>query len=188
MNAETMTKIKWFWPWQDENEEAWLGEMSANGWRLTYISLPCVYTFAKSAPARIIYRLDFFHADKGKFSEYQRIFRDAGWEYIGQLSNWQYWRKQVAEGEVAEIYTDVDSKLRKYRRLLGFLTFFLFFLVFMGMNLVMHGLQQAADLPSLIRIVTIAAVIAYGVLILIYLWAMVKVYWRINQLKKTVVI
>ena len=29
----TLRKYKWLWPWQDDVEEAWLREMSQQGWR-----------------------------------------------------------------------------------------------------------------------------------------------------------
>jgi hypothetical protein len=37
------------------------------------------------------------------------------------MAGWQYFRKPVRAGEPAEIYTDAESKIRKYRRLLGYL-------------------------------------------------------------------
>jgi len=30
----TISKIKWFWAWQDEKEEAWLSNMARDGWHL----------------------------------------------------------------------------------------------------------------------------------------------------------
>jgi len=36
------------------------------------------------------------------------------------MTNWQYFRKQVQEGEAPEIFTDVETKVEKYRRLLAF--------------------------------------------------------------------
>jgi hypothetical protein len=38
---------------------------------------------------------------------------------------WQYFRILAQEGESPEIYTDPDSKVQKYRRLLAFLIVFL---------------------------------------------------------------
>ncbi|HLE51739.1 MAG TPA: hypothetical protein VI755_06730 [Anaerolineales bacterium] len=33
MEKTMIRKFRWFWPWQDENEEAWLKEMSQEGWQ-----------------------------------------------------------------------------------------------------------------------------------------------------------
>ena len=51
MSAATMKTNKWFWPWQDEKEETWLGEMSREGWHLRSVKLLCSYSFEKGEPA-----------------------------------------------------------------------------------------------------------------------------------------
>ncbi len=118
MKAETIKRARWFWPWQDAKEEAWLESMAQGGWLLKSVGLPCVYMFERSEPTAYTYRLDYMPADKAQWDEYRQIFDDAGWEYIGEMPNWRYWRKQVAVGETAEIFTDTESKIRKYRRML----------------------------------------------------------------------
>jgi len=39
MEKTSIRKFRWFWPWQDENEEIWLREMSQEGG--TWIRLGC---------------------------------------------------------------------------------------------------------------------------------------------------
>lgn len=185
MNATTMKRNKWFWPWQDEKEEIWLGEMSREGWHLQSVRLLCCYTFEKGDPASYVYRLDFFLSEKSTFPEYLQIFQDAGWEYLGELSNWRYWRKLAAGSESPEIYTDRESKLKKYKRLLGFMAFFLFFLIFMGSNLFRNGLRFDMDTPGWITAIYTVAVGAYAVIIPVYLVIVIKILARMNQLKKT---
>jgi len=41
------------------------------------------------------------------------------------MGGWQYFRTLAEEGESPEIYTDPDSKIQKYRRLLTYLVIFL---------------------------------------------------------------
>ena len=36
-----------------------------------------------------------------------------GWEHIGQLSAWHYFRKEAKEEESPGIFTDVESKVAK---------------------------------------------------------------------------
>jgi len=50
--------------------------------------------------------------------EYLQFFRDAGWEYLGKQGSWHCFRQLRGAGEPPEIYTDAESKLQKYRRLL----------------------------------------------------------------------
>jgi len=177
-----MKRIKWFLPWQDEKEEAWLEEMSTSGWHLKSVSLPCVYFFEKGDPCRKAYRLDYMMMNKGKLDEYLQIFRDAGWEYIGEMSNWRYWRKQMVNGEAAEIFTDNESKIKKYQRLLGYMAFFLFFLVFISMNMLVIRPWNEFDNAPVINAIYLFGALCYAVIIPIYVVVVIKLLGRINEL------
>jgi len=184
MNTTTMKKYRWFWPWQDEKEEAWLEEMSQTGWHLKSVQLPCVYFFDKGEPCRNIYRLDYMLMNKAKIQEYLQIFQDAGWEYIGEMSNWRYWRKLVVSGETSEIFTDNESKIKKYQRMLAVMAFFLFFLVFISMNMFMNRAWTEPDNLTVINATYLFALLIYAVIIPVYVVVVVKLLRRINQLKK----
>jgi hypothetical protein len=125
MEKEKLTKCKWFWAWEDEKEEKWLEAMSRNGWHLDNPGLPCVYHFIKGEPRDYSYRLDFRTGSLKNLQEYLQICRDAGWEMVGRMSTWYYFRKECREGEKPEFYSDKDSKIQKYSRLLVFLVIFL---------------------------------------------------------------
>lgn len=125
MAENTIRKIKWFWPWQDEKEESWLRSMSQRGWHLFSVGLPCIYKFRAGEPRDYVYRLDYQIHKKGEQQDYLQLFQDAGWEYIGEVSAWQYFRKEATEGEVPEIFTDVESKVTKYKRVLTFMVIFI---------------------------------------------------------------
>ncbi len=84
------------------------------------------------------------------------MFRDAGWEYIGEMSTWQYFRKEAKHEEINEIFTDVESKVAKYKRVLTYLGFFyiiLFVIVISAQTirvinpLILLFLTYAIDLP-----------------------------------------
>ena len=115
-----MTRVRWFWAWQDEKEEKWLTEMANNGWHLKNVRFPGRYAFEQGAPRNIFYRLDFF-IDRKKREDYLQIFRDAGWEHVGEYGSWQYFRKEAAPGEEPEIFTDNESKVKKYGRIIAIL-------------------------------------------------------------------
>lgn len=184
MNPTISKRYRWFWPWQDEKEEQWLEEMSRTGSHLKYVHLPCVYGFEQGVPSRYSYRLDYMLTDKSKFNEYLQIFQDAGWEYLGEMSNWRYWRKTVQNGEPQEIFTDTESKIKKYQRLLIIMAFFLAFLVFMGINLIRNQIWFEADNPAWLSAIYLLPVVCYAVIIPIYLVVVIKLLGRIRQLKK----
>ncbi len=129
MGENTIRRIKWFWPWQDEQEEAWLRSMSQKGWHLFSVGLPCIYRFRAGEPRDYIYRSDYQIYKKKDEEDYLQLFSDAGWEHVGQMSASHYFRKEAREGEAPEIYTDVESKVAKYKRVLAFLAFFAVILI-----------------------------------------------------------
>jgi hypothetical protein len=96
MNSPTINRFRWFWAWQDDKEEAWLESMSQEGRHLEAVRIPCLYTFSSGEPRRSTYRLDYMSMKKTQFPDYVQIFQDVGWEYIGEMSNWRYWRKLAA--------------------------------------------------------------------------------------------
>ncbi|MFC2015295.1 DUF2812 domain-containing protein [Chloroflexota bacterium] len=127
MSVNTIQKIKWFCAWQDEKEEEWLRSMSQKGWHLSSFGLPGIYRFQAGEPQDYVYRLDYqIHKKKGQ-QDYLQLFSDAGWEHLGQISSWHYFRKKAREGEVLEIFTDTESKVMKYKRLLAYSAFFFVF-------------------------------------------------------------
>jgi hypothetical protein len=119
---KTIRKTKWFWAWQDDKEEAWLEQMSSQGLHLKQAHIFAQYDFFQGQPENYTYRLDFQDALKHKKDEYLRLFADAGWEYLGQMSGWQYFRAPVRPGEEQDIYSDADSKIQKYNRLVAYLS------------------------------------------------------------------
>jgi hypothetical protein len=110
----TIHKFKWYWAWQDEKEEAWLRKMSQQGYHLVSVKPFGRYSFKFGDKMDYAYRLYYLTNQKDRSNCLQR-FQDAGWERIGEGTDWQYYRKPVENGESPEIYTDVESKLTKYK-------------------------------------------------------------------------
>ena len=117
MEKQTLTKFKWFFAWNDEREEAWLGEMARQGWHLRSPGLPGWYHFDHGEPRSDTYRMDYI-LDRKDYANYLQLFRDAGWDHAGELGGWQYFRTAAQNGSFPEIYTDKASKAQKYRRVL----------------------------------------------------------------------
>ena len=174
MEKTAIRKFKWFWAWQDEAEEAWLGKMSQEGWHLSSFRLPGIYSFTAGGPRDYVYRLDFRIQPKKDMEDYLQPFRDAGWEYVGEMSSWHYFRKEVRPGEVTEIFTDVESKVKKYKRLLIYLVIFLpIWSVLVGNVLSSHPYVWW----SIVQM-------AVFLLLLLYVFVVFRILLRIGQLKR----
>ena len=173
MEKTTIRKFRWFWPWQDENEEIWLREMSQGGWHLDSVGILGQYTFVEGQPQDYVYRLDYINPGKDKPS-YLQLFRDAGWEHVGEMFNWQYFRRQAQEGEMPEIFTDVETKVEKYKRLL-------IFEVIILCVLVATTPRSIPYFPPLLRLILTVLI---ALLLMIHLYVVIRTWRRINQMKR----
>ncbi len=120
MGKEFKKIFKVFFVWQDEAEEKWLNEMASKGWLLERYVF-CYYIFYKSQPKEYIYKLDYKRIKYGEDNEYLQLFRDAGWEYVDNFMNWHYFRSEKDKSSLPDIYSDNDSKIHKYKRVLRLL-------------------------------------------------------------------
>jgi hypothetical protein len=166
--------FRWFWVWDDENEESWLSGMASRGWHLKSIGFPGVYQFEPGVPAAVAYRLDY-SASKDK-DQYLRTFLDAGWDFAGQRSGWYYFRKHQQGDQAPEIFSDNSSKIEKYRRVLRSL-----FVVFPAVILVALYRPDSTRLPGFVWYD--AALVLLIILEAILLYAMARLFSRIQQLK-----
>jgi hypothetical protein len=46
-----------------------------------------------------------------------KIFNDSGWQRVATHGGWHYFRQAVKEGKTPEIFTDADTKIKKYERI-----------------------------------------------------------------------
>ena len=115
MNAERLVKYRFIWAWNDQKEEKWLEEMAAQGWHL--VSGGIRFVFERGEPRRMRYRLDYRASYPRGKDEYFSLYRDAGWEYVGNYFGWHYFRSP-AESAAPEIFTDVESRAAKYTAVL----------------------------------------------------------------------
>lgn len=112
--------VKVFFAWQDDKEEIWLREMAQKGWVLENYTF-LTYTFYKSETKDYIYKLDYKRINNSEMGEYLKIFEDAGWEHVAEFLGWHYFRSEADECLLPEIYSDTNSKVQKYKSLLGIL-------------------------------------------------------------------
>ena len=171
MNTTYIYKNKWFWAWQDDKEEAWLSEMSREGLHLEAVSLGR-YKFQKGAPADYVYRLDYQSLRSKDKESYLQLFEDTGWEHVGDMSGWMYFRIQASEGESPEIFSDPESKMGKYQRVMIYLVIFLPIMMILRPNIAGRYGTFSAIVEGL-----------FAVLFLLYAYAMIMLFRRMNQVK-----
>jgi hypothetical protein len=175
MEGSTIRKYKLFTAWQDDKEEAWLREMARTGLHLTLPLFPCVYTFVHGEPCDVAYRLDYVpRIRRDELGVYLQVFRDAGWEHLGEMAGWQYFRKPVQAGEPPEIYTDPESKIQKYWRLLGVLAVSLTTSI-----IVLTRIDDRPHSPGF-ELFSIALILVY----LVLTYGLIRIAWRILQLRR----
>jgi hypothetical protein len=173
----TMKQFRMFWAWEDEKEEIWLREMSQKGWHFKSVSLPGNYIFERGEPIDYVYRLDHFINQQDK-PGYLQLFEDAGWDYMGEMNRWQYFRQEAIEGEALEIFTDNASKAKKYQRILVFMAI-LFLPILLGLLGTVKMVNED-DIGIFIQIIAVSI----SVLLIVYIYAMTRLLSRFNQLMK----
>lgn len=173
------TVIRFFTIADYEEEEVWLHNQHKNGWKLLKMIPPCFYIFEKCTPEDVAYRLDY--KNNTETSSYFQIFRDYGWEYIGQCVGWLYFRKPLSETDSeqeGEIFSDNESRIDMIShvvktRLLPCLIFFFCCL-----------------LPNLIRSIEISSsfstvfTVVFSVLALIFLYLLIYCGLKLRKLRK----
>lgn len=164
MEKNRVRKFKLFWLWQDEKEEAWLREMALDGLHLSAVA-PMVYTFEHGEPRDDVYRLDYM-ANRSDYGEYRQLFDDAGWEFVGVMTHWHYFRKPAGAQGPHELYTDPESKVERYRRVLAFMIIFLPIVI----------TTLVVDLPGPFKILMAA-------ITLFWAYSIVRIFGRILQLR-----
>jgi hypothetical protein len=175
MDHKIIRKFKLIGAWNDDKEEAWLSGMARQGLHLHSLGLPGIYNFIAGEPREDIYRMDFI-TNRKDYQHYLQLFQDAGWEHLGEMGGWQYFRTQKQGNQVPEIYTDNASKAQKYTRLLTFLLVFLP----IYLMLVTRTVQGEGTFSEFLA----ALKFLLSLFLIFYAYAILRISRRIMQLKK----
>ena len=167
----TMKQFRWFWDWDDEKEEYWLRAMSNKGWHFQKAELPGFFTFEQGEPKDIVYRLDYLTDTKNK-PDYLQLFLDAGWDYKGEMNGWQYFSKEVVDGRAPEIFSDPESKVTKYTRLMMRLA------IFLPLYIIIFSNNRSPEYEFVNWIWTI--------LMLFFIYAEVRLLQRVQELRRKI--
>ena len=103
-----------------DSEEQWINEMAMQGWAFEKFSLG-FYTFVPCKPGEYIYQIDLLDNWAGNTENFSSFMEELGVEIVSQWYRWVYLRKLASDGKF-EMYTDTESKLKQYRRMLHFFT------------------------------------------------------------------
>ncbi len=175
MSSSLVRSFRWFWAWQDEAEERWLGQMAREGLHLASVSFPGLYTFVRGQPRHDVYRLDYRSLASRDWADYLRSLQDEGWEHVGQMTNWHYFRQETAEGDEPQLYADPAAKAEMYRRLLA-----IYVILLPSWLLVLKSSIWEGP-PVLFK-----GVVRFVVFLLMVLWAyaIVRLSQRMKQLRQ----
>ena len=143
-----------------EKEENWLNEMSAKGLAFEDYTLGR-YAFSDCKPGEYIYRLELLEnlPRNPESQKYLSFMAESGAEPVASWFRWIYFRKKAEDGPF-DIYSDIDSKIAHFRRIM-WLFFPLMCLNFLfGFINLRNGISyfvqdihaQASDSPSILVI------------------------------------
>lgn len=115
----TKTEFKWFTIFEYEKGQDYLREMHKAGWKLVRVTGLGMYHFAQTTPQDVVYQLDYNKDGLAHKDEYLKMFDDCGWEYIQDYVGYSYFRKPVAQDNMAEeIFCDEESKFQMMERVM----------------------------------------------------------------------
>jgi len=134
-----------------EAEEIWLNKMSDIGLQLVHYNF-LTYTFEMGEPGEYSYRIELLN-DMPKSAEskkYIDFIESAGVECIATWFRWVYFRKKRSEG-VFDLYSDYESKIAHYKRIMKLWYFFGAFNLFAGSyNLLIWGTLEHSMIANLL--------------------------------------
>lgn len=126
-----------------EKEEKWLNEMSAKGLALTDYSW-CRYVFEDAPANEYIYRIELLEnlATHPESKAYIRFLEESGIECVSYYSRWIYLRKKASEGSF-DIYSDIESKIRFYKRISAFWNTLMLSELIIGLSNIIIGITDS---------------------------------------------
>lgn len=104
-----------------DKETAWLNEMAAQGYAMTgYFS--CFYRFEECEPGKYTYQIDFGDKMFSVDDNYREFMNENNVEIVCLWGYWIILRKLASDGDF-ELYTDADSSIEHYTKILKMFKF-----------------------------------------------------------------
>ena len=140
--------FKYFYPWQKEEEEKWLNEMSSQGWNLYKVNKLGFYHFVRNIESKYgyEYRMELYDKKlhKKEIDNFVEFLKYNNIQRICNTNEWVYFRREKTPVNIEKefiLYNDNYSnvqQVKKFKELL-FLIFiaclFIFFINFMYVDL-----------------------------------------------------
>lgn len=114
--ADRKTEIRFFTVPEWEEEQEYLRIQHRLGWKFVRLGGIGAYHFERCEPEDVVYQLDYNPEGNAHGTEYRQMFRDCGWEYLGEYFGYSYFRKPAGEEGGEEIFCDDQSRLDMMRR------------------------------------------------------------------------
>ena len=107
-----------------EKLEIWLNEMAQQGWMMESF-FAGLFKFSKGTPGEYIYRAELlpYRAGSPKNLPYLHFLEGIGAEIVATWVKWGVYRRKACEGAF-DVYSDIESRIKHYRRVSRFLFFF----------------------------------------------------------------
>lgn len=131
----TKTVLKVFFITDFKEEATYLRAMHRKGWKLTKISLDCLYHFEKTSPEEVVYQLDFKDNGRTDQESYYQLYQDYGWEQVTSCNSFEIFRKPASQIEDDDIFSDEGSRWQMIKQI-----FMRRFLVLLGTMVVVLGI------------------------------------------------
>jgi hypothetical protein len=183
MGGEIIRKIRFLPVWEEEKENRWLESMSGRGWHLKsrgYLS----YFFERGESREYVYRYDFKLATDIDYDDYLGIFSESGWELVAVFANWHYFRHEKGTGG-EEIYTDADSKRKRFKRLFALMAA----LAAMNIVILSNNIFLLSITEDGLKGAPVFMFILWGlmtVVIALLIYAAVRILISLGKLKKSI--
>jgi len=133
--------------------EHYLEKMAAEGWNLDKVGQwsSLKITFHKSEPKQYRYVYD---VQIKQAKNYIQIYKDFGWEYLGQTASTHLWRKAYT-GERPEAFSDATDIENRNKRFIGAVSvsFFMFLACTVACPIVFAFTYSQLDMEQIIQII-----------------------------------
>lgn len=100
-------------------EEQYLNNMAKKGYILNNYSSIGMYTFMKSVPNDLHYKIDYRIFKKNEFEQYKSLFEDTGWVHVcgSKYSGAQFFLPSSSNLDYPDIFSDAESKAAPYKKI-----------------------------------------------------------------------
>lgn len=181
-----MRKLRFYF--DKDKEEKWLNKMCQKGWAMTGFCLG-VYTFEPCEPGEYIYRIDMpgeigkDNMRDRKREQYVEFVEETGAEHICDWFWWTFFRRKASQGEF-KLYTDPESQLTLYKRILKLFLWVGILELAVGINNTRVFAERGISNLDAADMVCLALIY---IIILVFIVAITKTTRKIKRIKKQIV-